>query len=323
MVGASHGRLTHGCSLGNGTLPNSSTPSLAGWLEGTVRTGPDVGQGLPTVPAVPPRCLSLSSAEPTCLPPWCWAPSTASPVWFWFLGSGSSRVSPCGRSRVARGGGCRGFVGTACGEAKSCTQLAPLWSSPRRDVKLQLLAQLSCTRTRWHRPPVPPIAAPATPLSLPRAPQPPGEGWAALHPLPEDDRGTQALHPAALWLPFRLPGLPGVRAASAGGELGGGEVTPHAIRDPTNVPVSPSQVMQGIFAFFCTHAAGLAGKFQHLVLVMLVSGCQRHPKTLRHRCQPARMSPGQRPAVLGDVAELLWFLLRSRLPSLSPSGSGF
>lgn len=100
-------------------------------------------------------------------------------------------------------------------------------------------------------------------------------------------------------------------------------MTPHAIRDPTNVPVSPSQVMQGIFAFFCTHAAGLAGKFQHLVLVMLVSGRQRHPKTLRHRCQPARMSPGQRPAVLGDVAELLWFLLRSRLPSLSPSGSGF
>nr|XP_038021950.1 sodium-dependent lysophosphatidylcholine symporter 1 isoform X2 [Anas platyrhynchos]XP_038021951.1 sodium-dependent lysophosphatidylcholine symporter 1 isoform X2 [Anas platyrhynchos] len=31
------------------------------------------------------------------------------------------------------------------------------------------------------------------------------------------------------------------------------------------------QVMQGIFAFFCTHAAGLAGKFQHLVLVMLVT----------------------------------------------------
>ncbi|XP_032054451.1 sodium-dependent lysophosphatidylcholine symporter 1-like [Aythya fuligula] len=31
------------------------------------------------------------------------------------------------------------------------------------------------------------------------------------------------------------------------------------------------QVMQGIFAFFCIHAAGLAGKFQHLVLVMLVT----------------------------------------------------
>ncbi|XP_040432078.1 sodium-dependent lysophosphatidylcholine symporter 1-like isoform X3 [Cygnus olor] len=31
------------------------------------------------------------------------------------------------------------------------------------------------------------------------------------------------------------------------------------------------QVMQGIFAFFCTHAAGLAGKFQHLVLIMLVT----------------------------------------------------
>ncbi|XP_034642970.1 sodium-dependent lysophosphatidylcholine symporter 1-B-like isoform X4 [Trachemys scripta elegans] len=30
------------------------------------------------------------------------------------------------------------------------------------------------------------------------------------------------------------------------------------------------QIAQGIFAFFCTHAAGLAGKFQHLVLIMLV-----------------------------------------------------
>lgn len=117
MVGASHGRLTHGCSLGNGTLPNSSTPSLAGWLEGTVRTGPDVGQGLPAVPTVPPRCLSLSSAEPTCLPPWCWAPSTASPVWFWFLGSGSSRVSPCGRSRVARVG-LQGFCGYSLRRSK-------------------------------------------------------------------------------------------------------------------------------------------------------------------------------------------------------------
>ncbi|XP_021138064.2 sodium-dependent lysophosphatidylcholine symporter 1 isoform X8 [Columba livia] len=31
------------------------------------------------------------------------------------------------------------------------------------------------------------------------------------------------------------------------------------------------QIAQGIFAFFCTHAAGLAGKFQHLVLIMLVT----------------------------------------------------
>ncbi|XP_067410114.1 sodium-dependent lysophosphatidylcholine symporter 1-like isoform X2 [Emydura macquarii macquarii] len=30
------------------------------------------------------------------------------------------------------------------------------------------------------------------------------------------------------------------------------------------------QIAQGIFAVFCTHAAGLAGKFQHLVLIMLV-----------------------------------------------------
>ncbi|XP_068272258.1 sodium-dependent lysophosphatidylcholine symporter 1-like isoform X2 [Nyctibius grandis] len=31
------------------------------------------------------------------------------------------------------------------------------------------------------------------------------------------------------------------------------------------------QITQGIFAFFCTHVAGLAGKFQHLVLIMLVT----------------------------------------------------
>ncbi|KAJ1122874.1 hypothetical protein NDU88_001347 [Pleurodeles waltl] len=31
------------------------------------------------------------------------------------------------------------------------------------------------------------------------------------------------------------------------------------------------QLAQGIFAFFCTHAAGLAGSFQHLVVIMLVS----------------------------------------------------
>ncbi|XP_010145651.1 PREDICTED: sodium-dependent lysophosphatidylcholine symporter 1-like, partial [Eurypyga helias] len=30
------------------------------------------------------------------------------------------------------------------------------------------------------------------------------------------------------------------------------------------------QITQGVFAFFCTHAAGLAGKFQHLVLIMLL-----------------------------------------------------
>lgn len=50
--------------------------------------------------------------------------------------------------------------------------------------------------------------------------------------------------------------------------------------------MSPSQVMQGIFAFFCTHAAGLAGKFQHLVLVMLVSGRQRHPTALGTAANP-------------------------------------
>nr|XP_009490891.1 PREDICTED: sodium-dependent lysophosphatidylcholine symporter 1-like [Pelecanus crispus] len=31
------------------------------------------------------------------------------------------------------------------------------------------------------------------------------------------------------------------------------------------------QIIQGIFAFFCTYAAGLAGKFHHLVLIMLVT----------------------------------------------------
>ncbi|XP_072735530.1 sodium-dependent lysophosphatidylcholine symporter 1-like isoform X2 [Ciconia boyciana] len=36
-----------------------------------------------------------------------------------------------------------------------------------------------------------------------------------------------------------------------------------------NVSTLLSQITQGIFAFFCTHAAGLAGKFQHLVLIML------------------------------------------------------
>ncbi|XP_075577187.1 sodium-dependent lysophosphatidylcholine symporter 1-like [Pelecanus crispus] len=38
-----------------------------------------------------------------------------------------------------------------------------------------------------------------------------------------------------------------------------------------NVSVLLSQIIQGIFAFFCTYAAGLAGKFHHLVLIMLVT----------------------------------------------------
>nr|XP_060627848.1 sodium-dependent lysophosphatidylcholine symporter 1-like [Anolis sagrei ordinatus] len=33
------------------------------------------------------------------------------------------------------------------------------------------------------------------------------------------------------------------------------------------------QLIQGIFALFCTHASGLAGRFQHLVLIMLVVTC--------------------------------------------------
>ncbi|XP_053250599.1 sodium-dependent lysophosphatidylcholine symporter 1-like isoform X3 [Podarcis raffonei] len=37
------------------------------------------------------------------------------------------------------------------------------------------------------------------------------------------------------------------------------------------------QLAQGIFAFFCTHAAGLPGSFQHLVLIMLVVACLSIP----------------------------------------------
>ncbi|KAJ6655877.1 hypothetical protein lerEdw1_004647 [Lerista edwardsae] len=37
------------------------------------------------------------------------------------------------------------------------------------------------------------------------------------------------------------------------------------------------QLAQGIFAFFCTHAAGLAGRFPHLVLIMLVVACLSIP----------------------------------------------
>ncbi|XP_050569968.1 uncharacterized protein LOC118258350 isoform X2 [Cygnus atratus] len=105
MVGAYHGHTTNGCSFGNGTLPNSSTPSLAGSLEGTSLRVCLPGPGLDLLPLLSDSCL--------------------------------------------RGQGAAG------------------------------------------------------------APQPPGEDWAALHELPEDDRGTQALHPSALWLPLRVPGLPG------------------------------------------------------------------------------------------------------------------
>nr|XP_021138055.1 sodium-dependent lysophosphatidylcholine symporter 1 isoform X8 [Columba livia] len=38
-----------------------------------------------------------------------------------------------------------------------------------------------------------------------------------------------------------------------------------------------NMIAQGIFAFFCTHAAGLAGKFQHLVLIMLVTASPSIP----------------------------------------------
>ncbi|XP_062999904.1 sodium-dependent lysophosphatidylcholine symporter 1-like [Elgaria multicarinata webbii] len=37
------------------------------------------------------------------------------------------------------------------------------------------------------------------------------------------------------------------------------------------------QLVQGIFAFFCTHVAGLAGSFQYLVLIMLAVACLTIP----------------------------------------------
>lgn len=82
-----------------------------------------------------------------------------------------------------------------------------------------------------------------------------------------------------MWLPLCVPGLPGVRPATAG-ELGdemSGQVIQTMNSGPPamNVCMLLSQITQGIFAFFCTHAAGLAGKFQHLVLIMLVSEPQR------------------------------------------------
>ncbi|XP_040464353.1 sodium-dependent lysophosphatidylcholine symporter 1-like isoform X2 [Falco naumanni] len=89
------------------------------------------------------------------------------------------------------------------------------------------------------------------------------------------------------------------------------------------------QITQGIFAFFCTHAAGLAGKFQHLVIIMLVSepqadlpGGEVDPwvaSAPEHgqlslvescpavSCPSARLSPRQRLAVLGALLRPLWF----------------
>ncbi|XP_071882477.1 sodium-dependent lysophosphatidylcholine symporter 1 isoform X3 [Anas platyrhynchos] len=136
MVGASHGRLTHSCSLGNGTLPNSSTPSLAGWLEGTRRAYVSASLVLGSI-----YCLS-------CL------------VLVFGVREQPGPLSPLGKA---------GLPFTRC---------------LRMIVGHKPYTQLLC-----------------------------GFLFASL----------------------------------------------------------AFQVMQGIFAFFCTHAVGLAGKFQHLVLVMLVT----------------------------------------------------
>lgn len=113
-----------------------------------------------------------------------------------------------------------------------------------------------------------------------------------------------------------------------------------------NISMLLSQVTQGIFAFFCTHAAGLAGKFQHLVLIMLVSEPQaglpgggvdpwvtpalEHGQlSLVESCAAASAHqqgchPGRDPQSWGTLLRLPFgSLLRSQPPSLFPFGSGF
>ncbi|XP_035199472.1 sodium-dependent lysophosphatidylcholine symporter 1-like isoform X2 [Oxyura jamaicensis] len=136
MVGAYHGRMTNGCFVGNGTLPNSSTPSLTGSLEGTRRAYVSASLVLGSI-----YCLS-------CL------------ILVFGVREQPGPLSPLGK------------VGL------------PFTSCLRMIVGHKPYTQLLC-----------------------------GFLFASL----------------------------------------------------------AFQVMQGIFAFFCTHAAGLAGKFQHLVLVMLVT----------------------------------------------------
>lgn len=163
-------------------------------------------------------------------------------------------------------------------------QLTPLRSSPHRDVRLQLLAQLSCTQTQGHAPPVPRIpvrvmTAPVRPHCLSPGPLSPlGKAglpfMSCLRTIVGHKPYTQLLCGFLFAsLAFQVRELPRQEESS-------GVRCPRTLsrqQDPTNVPVSSSQVMQGIFAFFCTHAAGLAGKFQHLVLIMLVSGSQPFP----------------------------------------------
>ncbi|XP_075373700.1 sodium-dependent lysophosphatidylcholine symporter 1-like isoform X2 [Mycteria americana] len=70
-------------------------------------------------------------------------------------------------------------------------------------------------------------------------------------------------------LAFQVRDLPR-QEESLGDEMSGQVIqTVNSGPPAMNVSTLLSQITQGIFAFFCTHAAGLAGKFQHLVLIML------------------------------------------------------
>ncbi|KAM9648175.1 uncharacterized protein ACIBXB_011224 isoform 3-T3 [Morphnus guianensis] len=72
-------------------------------------------------------------------------------------------------------------------------------------------------------------------------------------------------------LAFQVRDLPW-QEESLGDEMSGQVIQTVNLGPPArNISMLLSQITQGIFAFFCTHAAGLAGKFQHLVLIMLVS----------------------------------------------------
>ncbi|XP_049673388.1 sodium-dependent lysophosphatidylcholine symporter 1-A-like isoform X6 [Accipiter gentilis] len=72
-------------------------------------------------------------------------------------------------------------------------------------------------------------------------------------------------------LAFQVRDLPW-QEESLGDEMSGQVIQTVNLGLPArNISMLLSQITQGIFAFFCTHAAGLAGKFQHLVLIMLVT----------------------------------------------------
>ncbi|XP_025918188.1 sodium-dependent lysophosphatidylcholine symporter 1-like isoform X10 [Apteryx rowi] len=72
---------------------------------------------------------------------------------------------------------------------------------------------------------------------------------------------------------FQVRDLPG-QAQSLGDAMlqAGSPVIDSELGTPAmNVSMFPSQIVQGIFAIFCTYAASLAGEFHHLVLIMLVT----------------------------------------------------